>query len=498
MSNHRVLRENLDKDFVELTRLLQLDPQKDFAGCSLRHLDLRTADLAGFNFKRADLRGCVWDGASIAGTLFDDQSQIDRGGIIKARDWMDNPYLFNRFTSPHSTNEIALLALCARVLSIRWIKQDYLKVTAQEPIDKLMVVIEKEGATLDQAGQPDFNQLTKLRMHLVDWGAAHAFEDFEAMALCVRKLLYSWAVMMRNRSPLLRLICIIERIELHRMRADLFVPDSGEEIQRISERLECVLAGDEADDIEIMSSVLAYFRPKSLAQSLRPGVLFVGSVVNDYGDRIDVKGLGRTFTLADNLLSANWLYNRPAVKEFGFFATRRNNQITQRGAQFVGAVADMLFPFALDTTSPTEVFMGASNSWAVLITSPAKKSGFLANGGAIARQVQRACGIRRITITTRSDNQESEIKNFVNDGYADIKEIEINGSIVWGRLSHGRDRLLELLNIGDSVYQDGKVKTFIAMWTKVFPEFDIIVSIGGGSTFGSKGFREFIEQGRER
>ncbi len=494
MSNHRILRENLDKDFVELTRLLQLDPQNDFAGCSLRHLDLRTVDLRGFNFERADLRGCAWDDASVAATLFDDRSQIDRDAIIKARDWMDNPYLFNRLTGRHATHEIAILALCARVLDIRWIKQDYLEATGREPIDKLMVLLAKEVATLDQAGQPNDNLLTKLRTHLVDWETAHAVGDFEAMALCVRKLLYSAAVLMRDRSPLLRLIAIIERIELHRMRADLLVAASGDEMQKISERLEYVLAGDGADDIEVMSSILAYFRPKSRAELLRPGVLFVGTVVNDHGDRIDIAGLGRTFTLADNLLSVAWFNDRPAVKEFGFFSTRRDNQISQRGSKFVGAVADMLFPFALDTASPTEVFMGARNSWAVLVTSPAKKGGFLANGGAIARQIQRVCGIRRITITTRSDNHESEVKHFVNDGYTDIKEIEINGSIVWGRLSQGNERLVELLKIGESVYQDPKVRTFIAMWTKVFPEFDIIVSIGGGSTFGSKGFREFMEQ----
>jgi formylglycine-generating enzyme required for sulfatase activity len=51
------LRDSQDVPFSEMVRMAGLDPATDFVGATLRNVNFRTSDLAGYSFARADLTG---------------------------------------------------------------------------------------------------------------------------------------------------------------------------------------------------------------------------------------------------------------------------------------------------------------------------------------------------------------------------------------------------------------------------------------------------------
>jgi hypothetical protein len=494
MSGHTLLRKHLDKDFVELTRLLCLDRAHDFLGCDLHDLDLSRLDLDRFNFSGADLRGCTWDDASVATTVFSEDSLFNWGAITKARDWADNPHLASHPTFKNAKQRLSRLGLCARALGIQWVGQSRAAADDDRDLEKLLKVIENEGGIVKsvKASPIDDATMVRVRMYLYDWREAHRAGNFLAMGDSVRQLQYVVASSTGRHNRVLRLLSILQRLELHRSLNDLDFAASKKDVVAIKAQLDQFLEKQDADELRILSAILARAVPKSVSSVPQIGMVFVGAVTenNGQGD-IKVSGLGREFSLAENLISTAWYQERPAPGTLGYFVTRREKgQITQRGQQFVLAVLGVLFPVNSDTTNLTEVFMGASNSWAVVVTSTKKKGGLLANGGALARQLQHICGLRRVTVTARYEDSEIEIKNFVNDGYKDIKDLSIGEEFVWGRIRDAQ-ALHEHVARGESIYDERKVRTFLSMWEKVFPELGIVVSAGNELGFSSKGFREY-------
>jgi hypothetical protein len=69
----RVLNAETD-NFVELTKLAGLDPERDFQHANISGVDFSGLDLSGFNFTGARMIGCKFDGASTNNTTFSDGS----------------------------------------------------------------------------------------------------------------------------------------------------------------------------------------------------------------------------------------------------------------------------------------------------------------------------------------------------------------------------------------------------------------------------------------
>jgi hypothetical protein len=492
MSKHFCLRQNLDKNFVELARMLDLEPALDFKGCILADLDLRGLDLRSFNFSGADMRGCLWDDAQIATTVFDGDSVVDRAAIAKARDAADNPLLRQGLAFVTTSRRAALLALCARVLRIDWLLPGRFADAAEDDLRNLLEVIEREGegVTQDQRYPLSDDVLTNIERHLVNWREAHINHAMPEMAHSTRQIQYTINLIEMKHSRMLRVISIIQRLELHRLRANLNLSPSRESLISISTRLDQALTEEPFNEVDVISEILAHAVPPRHLKRLNVGIAFVGKVTSsDNIKGIKVFGLGRNFSLVDSLTSVAWYHQPPAVGSLGYFVTRGSGQITQRGSGFVSAVSAIYFPFDFDVTNPTELFMGASNSWAVIVTSPKKRGGFLGNGGELSKTIQSICGLQRVTITTRSQEREIEVKNFINDGYRDIQDLSIGDELVWGRLRDGQ-ALRDHVNTGSTIYEERKVRTFLSMWIKVFPDLDIVVSIGETLGFSSRGFKK--------
>jgi hypothetical protein len=465
--------------------------------CILTGIDLSRLDLSGFNFSGADMRRCVWDDALVAKAIFNEDSVLELDAIAKAQDADQNPFLSTRVSFLSRKYRTNHLLLVANTLNVDWFHLSRPDRALMGNAANLIKAISAEYDLFHDGLESDIVEetLADTKDSIISWCEAKKFEDFKEMGRSIFQLLYLSASPVGRRSRLLRLVSIVTRLELHRIRRGFSLAGSPNEILENAAQLELMLTDSLSEESRVFSQILtrasAKLRPKE--KFVKVGTAFSGKVVDvDHAGNIVISGIGRKFLLLKNLVSVAWHHTPPAPGMIGLFVTRRSDQITQRGPEYVSAIFDLFFPVKLDVEDPTNVYLGASNSWAVIVTSEKKKGVLLANKGELVRQLQRLCGLRRITITTRSGDFESEVKNFINDGFQDIRDLAFDGSSVWGRLTVGAD-LRSFIAGGSSIYEDRKIRTFLSMWEKVFPGADISISIGQ-SGFSSIGFRKIKER----
>lgn len=102
---------------------------------------------------------------------------------------------------------------------------------------------------------------------------------------------------------------------------------------------------------------------------------------------------------------------------------------TRRGKEFVSAVTEEYYPDCI-----SGIWMGASNSWAVIRMSPEHMSAWLEKDGINIKHLQSVCGLRRITLIpegkgeTDLEKRNSEIKHFVNNAWKACKIEELTES----------------------------------------------------------------------
>jgi hypothetical protein len=95
---------------------------------------------------------------------------------------------------------------------------------------------------------------------------------------------------------------------------------------------------------------------------------------------------------------------------------------TRRGKEFVSAVTEEYYP-----GSVSGIWMGASNSWAVIRMLPDHMSAWLEKDGINVKHLQTVLGLRRITLIpdgkgeTEQEKRDSEIKHFVNNAWKACK-----------------------------------------------------------------------------
>lgn len=68
-----------DQTFRQMAALAKLDPERDFVGADLAHVNFRDEDLAGFNFSFADVSHCDFTGADLIGCSF--HGALQRGTV---------------------------------------------------------------------------------------------------------------------------------------------------------------------------------------------------------------------------------------------------------------------------------------------------------------------------------------------------------------------------------------------------------------------------------
>ena len=78
--------DSTSDNFIEMSRMLGLDPLTDFAGADLSGADLRKADLSGANLSGADLSGANLSGANLFWANIDRTIFGDTIGLSKQQE----------------------------------------------------------------------------------------------------------------------------------------------------------------------------------------------------------------------------------------------------------------------------------------------------------------------------------------------------------------------------------------------------------------------------
>lgn len=200
-----------------------------------------------------------------------------------------------------------------------------------------------------------------------------------------------------------------------------------------------------------------------------PGRLVEGEVAGHRDGGVIYRVLNQHVYVPENLLSVADYHQRPEVGDQQVIAlcaskdTSGMRQGTRRGIEFVSAVMDVYAP---DTVKG--LWMGASNSWAVVRMAEENMETWLENGGVNVRHLQKVMGIRRITLLpegqgeTEQERKDDEVRKFIGNAWkdCDIVELAPERIVIHTPLNHNDPR---------------KLRTFTSMLKKIAPEREQVV-----------------------
>lgn len=167
----------------------------------------------------------------------------------------------------------------------------------------------------------------------------------------------------------------------------------------------------------------------------------------------------------ENLLSVMDFHEKPPVGTKQVLAmcasvepTSKMRIATRRGKEFVAAVTEEYYPDCI-----TAIWMGASNSWAVIRMKPEHMSAWLEKDGINVKHLQTILGLRRITLIpdgkgeTEQERKDNEVKHFINNAWkaCKIQALEPNRIVIHTPLEQQDPR---------------KLRTFQSMLQKIAPE----------------------------
>ncbi|MBI1308512.1 MAG: hypothetical protein GC129_01460 [Proteobacteria bacterium] len=174
--------------------------------------------------------------------------------------------------------------------------------------------------------------------------------------------------------------------------------------------------------------------------------------------------------IPENLLSVMDFHEKPPVGTRQVVAmcasvepVSKMRIATRRGKEFVAAVTEEYYPDCI-----TAIWMGASNSWAVIRMKPEHMSAWLEKDGINVKHLQTILGLRRITLIpdgkgeTDQEKRDNEIKHFVNNAWkaCKIQSLEPNRIIIHTPLEQQDPR---------------KLRTFQSMLQKIAPEREQVI-----------------------
>ena len=156
-----------------------------------------------------------------------------------------------------------------------------------------------------------------------------------------------------------------------------------------------------------------------------PGRVLEGEVAGYRDGGIFYRVANKMVFIPENLLSVMDYHNKPPLgtKQVLTLCASRDavagvRMGTRRGKEFVAAVMECYYPDCV-----SGIWMGASNSWAVIRMSSEHMSAWLESGGVNVRHLQNVLGVRRITLLpegkgeTDEDCRANEIRHFVNNAW---------------------------------------------------------------------------------
>lgn len=180
---------------------------------------------------------------------------------------------------------------------------------------------------------------------------------------------------------------------------------------------------------------------------------------------------GQFVIVPENLLSVADYRKRPTIgeKQVIVLCSSKDKHglrsATRRGKEFVGAVMECYYPDCI-----SGLWMGASNSWAVIKMSKEHMEEWTAEEGANLRYLQKILGIRRITLIPESEaeteqlRKDEELASFIQSAWkgCEISKLTASNGVINLPL--------------DQEIDPRKLRTFSSMLKKVDPEreFEIV------------------------
>lgn len=172
----------------------------------------------------------------------------------------------------------------------------------------------------------------------------------------------------------------------------------------------------------------------------------------------------------ENLMSVMDFHEKPPVGTKQVLAmcasiepVSKMRMASRRGKEFVAAVTEEYYPGSI-----TAIWMGASNSWAVIRMKPEHMSAWLEQDGINVKHLQQVLGLRRITLIpdgkgeTEQEKRDSEIKHFINNAWkaCKIHVLEANRIVLHTPLDQQDPR---------------KLRTFQSMLAKIAPDREQVI-----------------------
>lgn len=170
----------------------------------------------------------------------------------------------------------------------------------------------------------------------------------------------------------------------------------------------------------------------------------------------------------ENLLSVKDFHEKPELgteQVLALCSTKISGMRigSRRGKEFVSAIMECYYPGCI-----SGIWMGASNSWAVIRMSPDHVTEWLAQGGLNIKHLQGVLGVRRITLLPEGlgeDEQlsrDNELRHFVNNAWKDCKigNLEPEKIVIYTPMGTEDPR---------------KLRTFTSMLKKIAPEREQVI-----------------------
>lgn len=222
----------------------------------------------------------------------------------------------------------------------------------------------------------------------------------------------------------------------------------------------------------IMPSVKMFMQIMEMQQwgDGSPGRIVEGQVAGFRDGGVIYRVAHNLVFVPENLLSVMDYHERPPLGETQAIALCASKDKvsgmrtgTRRGLEFVAAVMECYYSDCV-----SGIWMGASNSWAVIRMDPEVMSEWLENGGVNVQHLQKVLGVRRITLLPEGegeDEQESrdnELRHFVNNSWkaCQIRELTPERVVLFTPLDSNDPR---------------KLRTFSSMLKKIAPEREQVI-----------------------
>lgn len=174
--------------------------------------------------------------------------------------------------------------------------------------------------------------------------------------------------------------------------------------------------------------------------------------------------------IPENLMSVMDFHDKPALGAKQVLAmcasiepTSKMRIASRRGKEFVSAVAEEYYPGCV-----SGIWMGASNSWAVIRMKPEDMSAWLEKDGVNVKHLQTVCGLRRITLVpegkgeSEQEKRDNELKHFINNAWKACKIAEITPTKI-------------VIHTPVDKQDPRKLRTFCSMLTKIAPEREQVI-----------------------